>query len=167
MKKHYFNPNERFFGILSMIILMVTIIALSISAFIEIINHSFETSKLWIILAIFTLPIMLLIACIVYIKKYSGYFYIEDDSLILMKHRKKITVTINSIENVRLKRYLRERLKRGVSDKSNKYQFLIKLKNDKNFIPYLITNSVMYEILEPYNVHFLPKDYVEMIKQKD
>ena len=150
-----------------MIILMVTIIALSISAFIEIINHSFETSKLWIILAIFTLPIMLLIACIVYIKKYSGYFYIEDDSLILMKHRKKITVTINSIENVRLKRYLRERLKRGVSDKSNKYQFLIKLKNDKNFIPYLITNSVMYEILEPYNVHFLPKDYVEMIKQKD
>ena len=138
----------------------------AISAFIEIINHSFETSKLWIILAIFTLPIMLLIACIVYIKKYSGYFYIEDDSLILMKHR-KTTVTINSIENVRLKRYLRERLKRGVSDKSNKYQFLIKLKNDKNFIPYLITNSVMYEILEPYNVHFLPKDYVEMIKQKD
>ena len=66
-----------------------------------------------------------------------------------------------------MKRYLRERLKRGVSDKSNKYQFLIKLKNDKNFIPYLITNSVMYEILEPYNVHFLPKDYVEMIKQKD
>ncbi len=107
----------------------------------------------------------ILIISIVYIVKFSGYFYIENDNLILVKGKQSLILKIEDIDVIKLEHFVRPNRGVGKSRKEKAIQFLIKMKNEKTTLPFFITNSMLYKILEPYNVRFRPKEFIEYIEK--
>ena len=163
MKKYALNPNELYETIMITIFYMILLAAILVMSLVEKID---SISAFLIFLCFISFLIISIIAfALRYIRKYSGYFYIQDNQLFVVKNRKKRVIKIEDIKFIELKYHLRKRLKRGVSDKTHLFEFLIKLKSDKTFIPYLITNSALYEILELYGVRFLPEYLLKTLKK--
>ena len=167
MKKQYFNPNERSSGIAGIILMAIILIASLIVSIREAVICSYDISKIWIFLAIISFPVISIMFFLLYIKRYSGYFYIENDYLILVEGRKELEIKIEDIDVIRLTHYPRYRRYKSFSKETPyQYRFSIKVKHEKTCIPILITNSILYDILEPYKVKFRPVDFIKGVEDE-
>lgn len=164
-KRYAFNPSEKAATIIAVIIFSILWTGVLIFGYIRS-PEAFAITNFWEVLGVIIMIIaLILIMPIVYIIKFSGYFYIENDELILAKGKRSLIVKIEDIDIIKLEHFVR--LNRGVgkSRKENAIQFLIKMKNEKTTLPFLITNSMLYKALEPYNVRFRPKEFIECIEK--
>ena len=169
MKKYSCNPNEKFYFILVLIMLLVFLLFMLVVAVLDLTDGNFDFSELWA--AVGTILVILgviVFYSIWYIKKYSGYFYIDNNNLVIVKGKKSQTVNIESIRQIRLKPFVRGGLSRGAprGSEDNKYQFLIMIKDVKEPVPFFITNSKLYKVLEPHNIRYYPQDFLERIKNE-
>ena len=164
-KRYAFNPSEKVGFLLAIIVLSVLWLGVLIFGYIKS-SEAFAISNFWQALGVIIIIIApILIMPIVYIIKFSGYFYIENNELILVKGKHSLIVKIEDIDIIKLEHFVR--LNRGVgkSRKENAIQFLKKIKNEKTTLPFLITNSMLYKALESYNVRFRPKEFIEYIEK--
>lgn len=164
-KKYPFNPSEKVGFLLAVIVLSVLWLGVLIFGYIKS-PEAFDISNFWQALGVIIMIIApILIISIVYIIKLSGYFYIENNELILVKGKRSLIVKIEDIDVIKLEHFVRPNRGVGKSRKENAIQFLIKMKNEKTTLPFLITNSMLYKVLEPYNVRFRPKEFIEYIEK--
>ncbi|MBQ4510692.1 MAG: hypothetical protein II984_08215 [Clostridia bacterium] len=167
MKKYPFNPTGKFGIIMATFITIFMTVGAIVFGYIQTSELFLGSSAFGMIFATCLIPgVLLLVLFIDYLIKDSGYFYIKNDDLILVKNRRELILKIEDIDIIKLKyqeRYKSGRGSRGL--KGNDIQFLIKMKDEKNTLPFFITNSMLYKILEPYNVRFRPKDFIEDIER--
>ena len=169
MKKYSCNPNEKFGFISGLIMWSVFSLFMLVVAVLDLTDGNFDFSELWV--AVGTILVILgviVFYSIWYIKKYSGYFYIDNNNLVIVKGKKSQTVNIESIRQIRLKPFVRGgaswRVIRNFQD--NEHQFLIMIKDVKEPVPFFITNSKLYKVLEPYNIRYYPQEFLESIKDE-
>ena len=167
MKKYPFNPTGKFGMIAATIVISFMTVGATVFGYIQTPELFLGSSAFGMIFATCLIPgVLLLVLFIDYLIKDSGYFYIKNDDLILVKNRRELILKIEDIDIIKLKyqeRYKSGRGSRGL--KGNDIQFLIKMKGEKNTLPFFITNSMLYKILEPYNVRFRPKDFIPVIEK--
>ena len=86
MKKYFLNPVDVFVCVLLMFLTGGMFIALLISL---VISTSTQPIDFGIAIAFLSIPLLLMIPQVCYIKKYYGYIFLDDNHLILQKEKSK------------------------------------------------------------------------------
>ena len=156
MKKYFLNPSDIFLGVFGIFLTGGVFTALLISFIIT--WRSTQSINFGITIALFLLPLLLMIPQVCYIKKYRGYIYLNGSHLILKKGKKQIVIEISNIRWIGLRYDFRSGAK-GKIGVEKKFRFFIRLNNQKEDLDFIITNQIILDIIKKHNIRIMPDQY--------
>ena len=157
MKKHFLNPSDMILAIVGLGFSGAVLLAAAVATVVEILQASPEAS-VWVLVCIYLFPMLLGTMFLFYMNKYKGYLYVGDDSLILEKGNKRIQFAIADIKWIELKHDVRGGRARP-APKHWEWKFLIRLNYQKQPLDFLVTNSVVVDIIEKHKIRIMPDEY--------
>lgn len=156
MKKYFLNPSDIFLGVFGMFLTGGVFIALLISFIIT--WRSTQSIDFGIAIAFLSIPLLLMIPQVCYIKKYYGYIFLDDNHLILQKGKKQIVMEISDIRWIELW-YDHRSGTHGAPGPVKKFRFSIRLNNQKEDLDFIITNQIILDIIKKHNIRIMPDQY--------
>ena len=155
MKKYFLNPNDIVISVIGMFLTGGGFIAILISIVIRISTQSIDFG---IAIAFLSIPLLLMIPQVCYIKKYRGYIYLNGSHLILKKGKKQIVIEISNIRWIELRYDFRSGAKGKIGVEKN-FRFFIRLNNQKEDLDFIITNQIILDIIKKHNIRIMPDQY--------
>ena len=155
MKKYFLNPNDIVISVIGMFLTGGGFIAILISIVIRISTQSIDFG---IAIAFLSIPLLLMIPQVCYIKKYYGYIFLDDNHLILQKGKKQIVMEISDIRWIELW-YDHRSGTHGALGPVKKFRFSIRLNNQKEDLDFIITNQIVLDIIKKHNIRIMPDQY--------
>lgn len=155
MKKYYLNPADIIVGT---VFLSLSVIPMIVLMIFMILNIPSNTEQIISAIVMFIALIVILLFGLIYLRKYSGYLYLDDKRMVLKKSKKQVSVNISDIRWIELKSDVRGMGKGGISPQKG-FRYFIRLKDQKTDLDFIITNKIILEIIKKNNIRIMPDWY--------
>lgn len=153
MKRYLLNPGDVICAITIMSIGGITAILITVGLF-----SGFPVSwgDVLACMILYQFPLLIVMLGVLYLNKYSGYFYFCDDNIIIKKGKKQTIIDIANIRWIEITIDNRGgRYAIDIGPRKN-FRFCIRMQDQKKDIDAIITNNIMFEVIKKYCIRIMP-----------
>ena len=158
MKKYFLNPYDVFLGIFILLLLGIELILCVVFTIIDITKSPTHNGSIIVLILLYLLPISFGVYFAHYLYKYSGYLYWKNDVFTLKKGRRKLQFNVSDIRWIELQHDLRGASARVITSR-RRWKFSIRLHGKKENLNFIITNNIIIDIIQKYQIRIMPDEY--------